>query len=91
LDVGIRAWARRRQTRPAAGLAKELILQFAAPAAAEAVAGSALFKPHLRARLGERTFLVAASSQKPLRALLEEFGLTPESDLSLFNEAEPPA
>ncbi|MGV3722039.1 MAG: helicase-associated domain-containing protein [Actinomycetota bacterium] len=91
LDVGIRAWARKRQTRPAAGLAKELILQFAAPAAAEAVAGSALFKPHLRARLGERTFLVTAASLKPLRALLEEFGLTPDGDLTLFSEANPPA
>lgn len=90
LDVAIRGWARKRQTRAGAGLAKELILQLATRAAAEAVAGSALFKPHLGARLGERTFLVRTASLKPLRALLDEYGLSPDGDLSQFGEAAAP-
>jgi len=90
VQVGIRAWAKKRHTRPPAGLAKDLILQLAEPAAADAIAGSTLFQPHLRARLGPRTFLVPAANLKPLRALLEEFGLPPGSDLSVLAEENQP-
>ena len=86
VQVAIRAWARKRQGRALTGLEKALVLQFSEETAAEAVAGSELFRPLLGARLGPRTFLVDSIQRKALSALLDRFGLAPGSDLVSFQE-----
>lgn len=86
VQVAVRAWARKRSSRPHAALAPARVLQFAEVEAAEAVAQSALFQPLLGARLGPRTFLVEPEQEAALSERLAQFGLGPGTDLESLRE-----
>ena len=85
LSVAIRAWAGVRTLPTATAVAADLILQVADGEVALAIAGSALFRPYFRGRLGRRTFLVKSETVDALRAKLVEFGLEVGSELGVLS------